>query len=412
MGLHPGTNGGPGASSVAFGFWTEHGPFRLSRNATGHVVPELYDYSWNRIANVLYVEMPTGVGFSFSSDPEAYANITDDQAAFESHEFLRAFFKVFNQFKSNPFFVTGESYGGHYVPNLMDALIDEDLGLNIQGFLVGNPGINSDWYYNVDEFAFVTFLWSHGLIPADEYVKANNACGWNQFYVDCQRDFTHPSQACITATEQALRHLPTPLDFYDVLAPTCHSVESEDSDEALPAFENISLPFLRHLERKFNLDTTQRPYNPCLSKLSPEYVNQNEVLEAIHAKTNRRREWPSLPSGWSYNQGSLGEKKDIAKLFPRFFNERPKWKIWIVSGTADSAVPFIGTERWIGCLNRTRISYKAWYLKGDVGGMVSQYDRLTFVTVKGCGHTIPTYCPDKGFAFFANYLNASKASRA
>ena len=54
------TNGGPGASSVAFGFWTEHGPFRLE-NTTGGVRPVAYDYSWNRIANVLYVEMPTGV---------------------------------------------------------------------------------------------------------------------------------------------------------------------------------------------------------------------------------------------------------------------------------------------------------------------------------------------------------------
>eukprot|EP01083_Nonionella_stella_P316915 1151628_1 len=27
-------NGGPGSSSIAFGFWTEHGPFRLQEDAT------------------------------------------------------------------------------------------------------------------------------------------------------------------------------------------------------------------------------------------------------------------------------------------------------------------------------------------------------------------------------------------
>jgi hypothetical protein len=35
----------------------------------------------------------------------------------------------------------------------------------IEGFLIGNPGINSDWYFNINEYAFQTYLWSHGLLP-------------------------------------------------------------------------------------------------------------------------------------------------------------------------------------------------------------------------------------------------------
>jgi hypothetical protein len=34
-----------------------------------------------------------------------------------------------------------------------------------EGFLIGNPGINSDWYFNINEYAFQTYLWSHGLLP-------------------------------------------------------------------------------------------------------------------------------------------------------------------------------------------------------------------------------------------------------
>ena len=60
-------NGGPGASSVEYGFWTEHGPFRLSEAA--EPVPELYEYSWNRNASMLYIEAPVGVGFSWAEDP-------------------------------------------------------------------------------------------------------------------------------------------------------------------------------------------------------------------------------------------------------------------------------------------------------------------------------------------------------
>jgi serine carboxypeptidase-like clade 2 len=160
--------GGPGSSSVAYGFWTEHGPFRLEKNPTnGEAEPVLYNQSWNKIASVLYVEMPTGVGFSFSEDSSHYENITDAEASHDTYHFLLAFFEVFPQFKPNDFYVTGkfvfvgfrfpicdsssspvpgESYGGHYVPTLSTRILDEPNDINMKGFLVGNPGINSDWY--------------------------------------------------------------------------------------------------------------------------------------------------------------------------------------------------------------------------------------------------------------------------
>ena len=151
------TNGGPGASSVAYGFWTEHGPFRLE-NGTSGVAPVPYDYSWNRIANVLYVEMPSGVGFSHSADPGKYANITDAAAAADTYAFLQAWLEIFSDYRANDFFVTSESYGGHYVPMIATAILDGGGPLlrQTKGFLIGNPGINSDWYYNVNEFAFIT----------------------------------------------------------------------------------------------------------------------------------------------------------------------------------------------------------------------------------------------------------------
>jgi len=395
------TNGGPGASSVAYGFWTEHGPFRLYRNATGSVVPKLYEYSWNQHVSMVYLEMPTGVGFSFSSDESNYENITDEQSAFESHLFLKNFFEVFSDFKKNPFFLTGESYGGHYVPNLAEKLIDEPLDIKMKGFLIGNPGINSDWYYNVNEYAFVTFMWSHGLIPAKAYLTAHSACGWESFFTDCGHDFTHPTQECINATQAAVGLIPSPLDPYNVLVPTCHSELSSKYNMKRPLH-----PFLRHMQEKYQIEIND--YDPCISDMTPEYINDPEVLTAIHALKSGealKRQWPSTPDNWGYNQGSAGEKKNIATLFPKFFAKAPEWKIWVVSGTADAAVPFLGTERWMNCLGRKNIGkYRPWLVDGDVAGMVNEWDGISLVTVKGCGHTIPTYCPKEGYVFFANYL--------
>jgi len=395
------TNGGPGSSSVAYGFWTEHGPWRLERNSSGAVVPTPYQWSWNLKANVVYLEMPTGVGFSYSDDATHYRNITDATASADSYAFLVKFFETFSTFKANDFYVTGESYGGHYVPTLATRILDElpGSGINMKGFLIGNPGINSDWYYNVNEYAFDTFMWSHGLLPSPAYDRAKTVCGWDTFLSNCSKDFTHPSAECEAATAAALKYVPSPLDPYDVLAPTCQDKTGE-ADAAVGEYT----PALHALRRKYDLDLE---YDPCLSRLTAEYMNDAATLGAVHAQAHYTRRWPSHPKGWSYNEGVEGAKQDIALLFPRFFEEAPHWSIAVVSGTADAAVPFLGTERWMECLAQPMTKdWRAWYLHGDVAGMIKNWEpQLSLVTVKGCGHTIPTYCPEAGYAFFDNWLN-------
>jgi len=58
-------NGGPGCSSM-LGFMQENGPFLWE---TGNSTwTGLNEHSWNKEANVLYIEQPAGVGFSYFKD--------------------------------------------------------------------------------------------------------------------------------------------------------------------------------------------------------------------------------------------------------------------------------------------------------------------------------------------------------
>lgn len=76
-----------------------------------------------------------------------------------------------------------------------------------------------------------------------------------------------------------------------------------------------------------------------------------------------------------------------------------------MSGDADAAVPFVGTMRWINCLGReVERDWRNWMLDGDVAGSVKDWAGISFMTVKGCGHTINSYCPEKGYAYFADWL--------
>ena len=63
------TNGGPGCSGL-LGFFTEQGPLRPNKDLSLSLNP----YAWNKISNMVFIEAPCGVGFSYSDDPEG----TDD----------------------------------------------------------------------------------------------------------------------------------------------------------------------------------------------------------------------------------------------------------------------------------------------------------------------------------------------
>ena len=54
-------NGGPGCSSM-LGFLQEHGPFVMDNGKSDF---RKNPYSWNKEANILYIEQPAGVGYSF-----------------------------------------------------------------------------------------------------------------------------------------------------------------------------------------------------------------------------------------------------------------------------------------------------------------------------------------------------------
>jgi hypothetical protein len=45
-----------------------------------------------------------------------------------------------------------------------------------------------------------------------------------------------------------------------------------------------------------------------------------------------------------------------------------------------------------------------WFLNQDVAGSVKRWQGLDFMTVKGCGHTINTYCPEAGYSYFQLWL--------
>ncbi|XLU27866.1 hypothetical protein S245_063932, partial [Arachis hypogaea] len=82
MGL---TNTGPGCSSVGYGATQEIGPFLVDSDGQGLKFNNL---SWNQEANILFLESPVGVGFSYSNTSSDYDQLGDQKTANDAYTFL------------------------------------------------------------------------------------------------------------------------------------------------------------------------------------------------------------------------------------------------------------------------------------------------------------------------------------
>jgi carboxypeptidase C (cathepsin A) len=133
-------NGGPGASSQ-LGNLIENGPIRLVKDKNGNInAHSLTGQAWNSIANVIYLDQPVGVGFSYGN--LKISEVSQVQSNFLS--FMKGFYEKHPEMKGRDFFITGESYGGKFEPAMASAIIDYNQNaleadkIPLKGVLIGN----------------------------------------------------------------------------------------------------------------------------------------------------------------------------------------------------------------------------------------------------------------------------------
>lgn len=139
--------GGPGCSSMT-GLLFENGPCKVNADGTA-TIPN--PYSWNAKANVMWVDQPPGTGFS-----KGAWDHDEDGVAEDMYQFLQALFQAMPQYNKK-FFVTGESYAGHYIPAVTHRiftgnsnLTKGDVKIELKGMGIGNgltdPQEQYKWY--------------------------------------------------------------------------------------------------------------------------------------------------------------------------------------------------------------------------------------------------------------------------
>ncbi|KAK3142021.1 hypothetical protein QOZ80_4BG0341170 [Eleusine coracana subsp. coracana] len=410
-------NGGPGCSSVAYGAAQELGPFLVRSYGTNLT---LNAYSWNKAVNLLFLEAPVGVGFSYTNRSSDLRRLGDRVTAQDSYSFLLNWFNKFPEFKNRDFYIAGESYAGHYVPQLAELIYDGNKGasrdrvINIKGFMIGNAVLNDA----TDQLGMVEYAWSHAIISDELYSAVRREC--DSFKEEA--DGGKPGKGCSPALRAFLGAYDD-IDIYSIYTPTCLSPSPAGARRAArPRLVAAPRLFSKH-DAWHRMKRVPAGYDPCTEAYVTSYFNRREVQRALHA--NRT----GLPYQYSPCSEVIRKWNDspatILPILKKLMGAG--LRVWVYSGDTDGRVPVTSTRYSINAMGlRPRESksaaagemnggWRAWYYKQQVAGWAVEYEQgLTLVTVRGAGHQVPLFAPQRSLAMLYHFLRgqALPASRS
>ncbi|KAI9116639.1 hypothetical protein K1719_012297 [Acacia pycnantha] len=364
-------NGGPGCSSLGYGAMQELGPFRV--NSDGKTLFE-NRYSWNYVANVLFLESPAGVGFSYSNKTSDYNNNGDRSTASENYIFLLNWLERFPEYKNRDFYITGESYAGHYVPQLAQTILLHNIKanktINLKGILIGNAAINDE----TDDKGMCDFLESHAIMSESTSLMINKFC-------DFSPNATDQSQQCNQALEELDRDSYY-IDIYNIYAPICLN---------------------------YNLTANPKPTSVVMDECNEiymiAYLNRGEVQEALHANVTKvNYEWsPCSDVIYNWHDSASTTLPLLRQIMDHGI------RVWVFSGDTDGRVPVTSTQYSLDAMNmQVNTTWHPWYLNGQVAGYTQVYKGdLTFATVRGAGHQVPSYQAARSLSLFKHFLDGT-----
>ncbi|WOH04698.1 hypothetical protein DCAR_0624110 [Daucus carota subsp. sativus] len=350
-------NGGPGCSSFGNGAMMELGPFRV--NSDGKTLSQ-NKYAWNNEANMLFLESPAGVGFSYSNTTSDYVT-GDTKTAADAYTFIINWLERFPEYQTRDFFITGESYAGHYIPQLAQLIlhnnkITNQTVINLKGIAIGNAYIDEETQYA----GSVDYFWSHAMVSDEIHEGIILNCNFSAY--------ANISDACESYLDQVNIG---DIFGYDIYAPLCGSTSGSPSTSG---------------------------FDPCTDDYINTYLNTQNVQTSLHVNAPLNS-WESCSDKLEWTDSPATVLPVIKELMSSGIS------VWLYSGDTDGVVPVTTTRYAIDHLQTSvKTQWYPWYTQAEVGGYAVGYENLTFVTVRGSGHFVPSYQPSRALALFSSFL--------
>ncbi|KAH0431460.1 carboxypeptidase s1 [Colletotrichum camelliae] len=430
-------NGGPGSSSMP-GLFNENGPCYINSDSNSTRPSE---WSWNNHVNMLYIDQPVQVGFSYNtlrnvtrnlfggtqtlnaSSPIPAQNVTfqtgtlptDDRnatswgsrnAAIALWHFSQVWFQEFPGYHPNNdrISIATQSYGGRYGPafaayfqeqnekiqnRTWDGTEGEQYILNLDTLLIVNGCIDRQIQWpSYPEMAFNN---TYGIETVNETVYAGMV------------DAYYREGGCRDRID-ACREVSSLYDPENI--GTNASVNAICQDAETFCTNNVRDPYLDVSGRDY-YDVTQIDPTLFPAPFTAGYLNQPHIQAALGVPLN----WTGSSSASSSAFRGIGDYprpgwiEDIAYLLHSGI------KVSLMFGDRDFACNWIGGEQvslaipWADQENFAKAGYQPLLTNETYGGgQVRQYGNLSFIRVYQAGHAVPAYQPESAYQIFNRAL--------
>lgn len=351
--------GGPGGSSM-FGQFSEMGPYSVEPNGAGGYQAVRKEVTWNDNYGMLFIDNPVGAGFSFTTTDAGYCNDTKKCVAENLYSLLQQFYTSFPDQQKAPLYITGESYGGHYVPGIAafihkqnQDLPSGEIRIPLAGVAIGDGWIDPVNMVN----AYPDLMFNTGLI------------GWKEKGI----------MAKLSAQTTDLIKQNKMLEAFDVW-------DSMLNGDVFP-YPNL-----------FHNMTGLNDYDNFLNTNAPEsfdwygpFCNQPEVQTALHTG---KVQFPNNPG--------TCEKHLLADFMVSFQAEiallMDNYPVLIYSGQTDVIIgpalteAFLPLVPWKGQAALNAADRSVWRVKDDdveVAGYAIQVENFSYVIIRNAGHIAP-----------------------
>ncbi|XP_031740047.1 serine carboxypeptidase-like 18 isoform X6 [Cucumis sativus] len=165
------------------------------------------------------------------------------------------------------------------------------------------------------------------------------------------------------------------------------------------ASENFRILFARNMA--LISDELYEQYDAILAYY---WANNDQVRKALHIHEGSIGEWIRCRGKEYYNF-------ELTSAFPYHVNLSSKgyrsliYSCFEYSGDHDMVVPHMETHAWIKALNYSVVDdWRPWFIDDEVGGYTRSFaNNMTFVTVKGGGHT-PEYLREESSIVFKRWI--------
>jgi vitellogenic carboxypeptidase-like protein len=321
--------------------------------------------------NLIFIDNPVGTGFSFTDKDEGYAKNEVDVGK-DLYEALQQFFTLFPDLQKNPFFVTGESYGGKYVPAISHTIHirnnDAKLKINLQGLAIGNglcdPG---------NQLVYGDYLYQLGLIDSNGRDLFNEYEKRGKDAIQ-RKDFN----AAFEVFDELINmdQLPSGSLFKNMTGFTTYFNYLQQADDGA-------------------------------DKSMGEFLKRNDVRKSLHVG--------NLPfHGLDGDENKVEEhlKLDVMNTIAPYLTELlSKYRVCIYNGQLDIIVAYPTTISYLKQLEfKDSEKYKnapryIWRVGNDIAGFVHEAGNLVEVLVRNAGHMVPHDQPKWAFDLITRFTS-------